>query len=419
MLKVRNWVKAGALALAFNVAAIAPADAQHRHHAKLHRTPHTTTQIADQKPNRYAAIVVDADNGLVLYERDADQRLHPASTTKVMTAYLVFEALESGKLKMDQKLPVSENAASQPRTNLGLMSSVTTYTGTKGHRVAHTVSTQTVRTITVENALKGMLCHSANDAAVIFAEALGGTVDNFAKMRNAKAKSLGMAGTHYANPNGLPDDRQKTTVEDLALLSRAVIRDFPQYYPLFDTQTFTFNGATYRNTNNLLGKYPGMDGIKTGWIATSGYNLAASAVREGRRVIGVVFGARSPAERKEDMTHLLDFGFEKLRNPDAKFAFGRSTGDNGERYVSLPPKAGEEDAPDTTKTDSSSISLLRSFNSPQQGLMARQPLITPESFFRPEFTQPFKTPESPPAPSQPEKALPPTIIRQRGPNPPV
>ena len=411
MLKVRNWVKAGALALAFNVAAIAPADAQHRHHTKLHRTPHTTTQLADQKPNRYAAIVVDADNGLVLYERDADQRLHPASTTKVMTAYLVFEALESGKLKMDQRLNISENAASQPRTNLGLMSTVG-----KGRRAT---TTQTVRTITVENALKGMLCHSANDAAVIFAEAIGGTEENFARMMNAKSKSLGMDGTHYVNPNGLPDDRQKTTVEDLALLSRAVIRDFPQYYPLFDTETFTFNGATYRNTNNLLGKYPGMDGIKTGWIATSGYNLTASAIREGKRVIGVVFGARSPSERKEDMTHLLDFGFEKMRNPDARFAFGRSTGDNGQRYVALPPKAGEEDAPDTTKTDTST-NLMPSFNSTfGRDIMARQPLVTPDSLFKPQFTLPFKTPDTPPPPSQPDKALPPSIIRQRGPNPPV
>ena len=414
---MRNWVKAGILTLAFSAAAM-PAEAQH-HRGHLRRTPHTTTQVADQKPSRYAAIVVDADNGLVLYERDADQRLHPASTTKVMTAYLVFEALADGRLKMDQKLNVSDNAASQPRTNLGLMSSVTTRSGPKGHRTSQTVTTQTVRSITVENALKGMLCHSANDAAVIFAETLGGNVDNFARMMNAKAKSLGMDGTHYVNPNGLPDDRQKTSVEDLALLSRAVIRDFPQYYPLFDTETFSFNGATYRNTNNLLGKYPGMDGIKTGWIATSGYNLAASALREGHRVIGVVFGARSPAERKEDMTHLLDFGFEKIRNPDAKFAFGRSTGDNGERYVNLPPKAGEEDAPaDTTKTDSST-SLLRSFNNNfPQGLMARQPLVTPELFFKP-FFEPGKNPENPVPTPQPDKALPPSVIRQRGPNPPA
>ncbi len=419
MLKVRNWVKAGALALAFNVAATMPADAQSRHHhGRLHRTPHTTTQIADQKPSRYAAIVVDADNGLVLYERDADQRLHPASTTKVMTAYLVFDALASGKLKMDQRLNISENAASQPRTNLGLMSSVTTRSGTKGHRTSVTTSTQTVRTITVENALKGMLCHSANDAAVIFAEALGGTEDNFAKMMNAKAKSLGMDGTHYVNPNGLPDDRQKTTVEDLALLSRAVIRDFPQYYPLFDTETFSFNGATYRNTNNLLGKYPGMDGIKTGWIATSGYNLAASALRDGKRVIGIVFGARSPAERKEDMTHLLDFGFEKMRNPEARFAFGRSTGDNGERYVALPPKSGEEDAPEAPKIDRPTT-LLNSFNSPfGRDTMARQPLITPELFFKPQY-EPGKLPENPPPAPPQDKALPPSVIRQRGPNSPV
>jgi len=367
-----------------------------------------------------------------LYERDADQRLHPASTTKVMTAYLTFEALKSGKLKLDQKINVSENAASQPRTNLGMMQSVAIKgAARKGHRTPVKYQTrQVISSITVENALRGMLCHSANDAAVVLAEAIGGSEAGFAKMMNAKAKSLGLTGTHYNNPNGLPDEGQKTTVADLALLSRAVIRDFPEFYHYFSIQSFTFNGATYRNTNNMLGKYEGIDGIKTGWIATSGYNLAASAHRGDERVIGVVFGARSPLERKNDMTQLLDFGFRKIDNPDAKFAFGPGTG-AGTRYVELPPVPGEEDAPDQPKDAAPDTTF--NFRTPAPNTMFGLPMFnvpelkfsfpgqksdTPRIFGQPGQTLEGKnipplSPGKPPEEPARDRALLPPFIRPR------
>ncbi|MDE1151805.1 MAG: D-alanyl-D-alanine carboxypeptidase [Micavibrio sp.] len=414
-MKTHRFIKTLALALAFNATATVNADAQ---------------KNANDKPARYAAIVVDANNGKVLYERDADQRLHPASTTKVMTAYLTFEAIKSGRLKLDQKITVSENAAGQPRTNLGMMQSVAIKgAARKGHRTPVTYQTrQIISSITVENALKGMLCHSANDAAVVLAEAIGGSEEGFAKMMNAKAKSLGMNDTRYYNPNGLPDERQKMTVEDLALLARAVIRDFPEYYPYFNIQSFTFNGATYRNTNNMLGKYDGIDGLKTGWIATSGYNLAASAHRGDERVIGVVFGARSPLERKNDMTQLLDFGFKKITNPEAKFAFGRGS-DSGTRYVELPPQQGEEDAPDVPKetpdtganfriAPQTSMFGLPVFDMPQlkfQFFGASRPFGTPNQVLegknQPVPLNPGKPPEEP---THDRAILPPFMMRQRG-----
>ena len=307
------------LALAFNAAAAAPALAQQ--------------PAADTRPARYAAIVVDANSGRVLYERDASQSLHPASTAKMMTAYLVFQALKDGRLTTDQMIDVTRNAASQPRTNLGLMTSTSTGRG-KNRRVT---TSQNTRRISVENALRGMLTHSANDAAVVLAEALGDTESNFATLMTAEARRLGMTGTRYTNPNGLPDTRQVTTVEDMALLSRAILRDFPEYQHYFAIPSFSFNGQTWNNTNRLLGNYEGLDMGKTGFINTAGWNLAASAQRGDNRVIGIVFGARTPTERVIDMQRLLDFGFERLGNPLERFRFGHDNGPNGERYVMLPP----------------------------------------------------------------------------------
>jgi len=268
------------------------------------------------RPDRYAAIVIDAGTGATLFERDGDQQLRPASTTKVMTAYLTFQALRDGRLTLDQELDVSSYAAGMPRTNLAMIGPVT-YTDRKTGR-KRTVQRQKIQTITVENALKGMLVHSANDAAVVLAEAIAGDVESFAGLMNRTAQNIGMASTNFVNPNGLPDDGQYTTVRDMARLSAAVIRDFPEYYGFFNTLRFTFNGVTYKNYNNMLGSYPGTDGLKTGWISSSGYNLTASATRDGHRVIGVVFGARTPVERKKDMTELFDYGLEIMaKSPPA------------------------------------------------------------------------------------------------------
>ena len=333
-LKIRGFLRSVTLALAFNVAAVSPLFAQ---------------RLRDDKPDRYASIVIEETTGKVLYERDAAQQLHPASTTKLMTAYLVFRALESGKLAREQELPVSAFAAGQPSTNLFMMKDIPikkTVTGKDGRKrtiVAGTEKRQMVDSISVENALRGMLCHSANDAAVVFAESIGGSQAEFVRLMNEEAQRLGMKHTVFTNPNGLPDTSQHTTVEDMARLARALIEDFPDYYEYFSIRTFNFNGHVFHNTNKLLGAYVGLDGLKTGWIASSGFNLVASAERNDQRVIGIVFGAARPEERNEDMRRLLDFAFQKLKNPKAVFVNGLKT-PAGERYVELPPREAPPDS---------------------------------------------------------------------------
>ena len=275
-----------------------------------------------ERPHRYAAIVTDA-SGNVLYSRDPQQSLHPASTTKVMTAYLVFEAIQNGTLTMDQKLPVSYYAASRERTNLGMTSSKKSVTAVvrKGKKVQKVSwsSQQVIHSITVKNALLGLITHSANDAAVVLAEKIGGSEAGFARMMNAKAVELGMTHTTFKNPNGLPHAQQRTTVEDMAKLSRAIVADFPEDYKLFNTTQFTYNGVTYKSFNELLKNYPGADGIKTGTIRASGSNLTASAVRDDKRIFAVIFGASSAKQRNSDMTYLLDYGFYKLKDPTVTF----------------------------------------------------------------------------------------------------
>lgn len=240
---------------------------------------------------RYASIVIDSDSGAVIRESRADTVLHPASLTKMMTLYLAFDALERGELKLDQTLKVSAHAASMPRSNLGLKA---------GDR------------ITVDQAIRGMTVHSANDAAVVLAEAIGGSERTFAQQMTRQARMLGMNRTLYRNANGLPDARQVTSARDTARLARALIRQFPQHYHYFGIGEFEWAGITWHNTNKLLGQYPGMDGLKTGYINASGFNLASSAKRDGRRIIAVVFGGRSGASRNAHMVTLLDYGFAHL-----------------------------------------------------------------------------------------------------------
>ncbi|MFI5017492.1 MAG: serine hydrolase [Dongiales bacterium] len=235
-----------------------------------------------------ASIVVDEASGQVLSQSNADVLTYPASLTKMMTLYLTFEALQRGKITLNQAMPVSANAASQPPTKLGL------YPG---------------ETITVSLLIRGMIIKSANDAAMVMGEALGGSVEGFAQKMNAKAQALGMTRTLFRNPNGLPDPNQHTTARDLSRLAAALYRDFPQYYPLFSETRFTFHGRIYLTHNRFVLNYPGADGLKTGYIRASGFNLAASASRNGRRVIGVVLGGRSPSLRDAQMWSLFDQGF--------------------------------------------------------------------------------------------------------------
>jgi len=233
----------------------------------------------------YADIVVDDKSGLVLHEVSADEPRHPASLTKIMTLYLLFEQLEAGKLSLDTELPISTRAALQNPTKLGLKAN---------------------QTIKVEDAIKGLVTKSANDAAVVVAEALGGSEAEFAKLMTAKAGALGMTGTTYVNASGLPAEEQITTARDQAVLGRAVQHRFPVYYQYFATPSFRYKGAEMRNHNNLLGQVKGVDGIKTGYTEASGYNLTSSVRRDEKHIVAVVLGGTSNGARDARMRQLIE-----------------------------------------------------------------------------------------------------------------
>jgi D-alanyl-D-alanine carboxypeptidase len=241
----------------------------------------------------YADIVIDAESGRILHATDADKLRHPASLTKMMTLYLTFQALESGKININQYLPVSENAAAQSPSKLGLRA---------GQRIR------------VEDAILGLVTESANDAAVTLGEWLGGSEEGFAQMMTRQAHALGMNGTQFRNPSGLPDPDQVTTARDMAVLGDALIYHFPQYYAYFSHDNFTYAGIPHHNHNHLMDRYDGMDGIKTGYIRASGFNLVASARRGTMRLVGVVFGGRSAVARDNHMAQLLDQGFMRAHS---------------------------------------------------------------------------------------------------------
>ena len=236
-------------------------------------------------------IVLDADTGRVLSESNADAVTYPASLTKMMTLYLTFEALNTGRLRLDQLLPVSVEAASKSPTKLGLR---------PGDVVA------------VQDLIFGIVTRSANDAAAVLAEGLGGSEPAFAEMMNRKAAQLGMRNTYYRNASGLPDPAQHTTARDTAQLALALYHDFPREYRYFATRSFVFRGVTIVGHDHLLDWYPGADGIKTGYIRASGFNLATSAVRGGHRLVGVVLGGLSGGSRDRQMGALLDQGFASV-----------------------------------------------------------------------------------------------------------
>lgn len=236
----------------------------------------------------YAAIVVDAGSGTVIESVSATARWYPASLTKVMTVFLAFEDVEAGRLKLEEELTVSANAAAQPATELGLGA------GEK---------------ITVQDAILAVILQSANDAAVVLAERMAGREADFASRMTAKAITLGMGSTVFRNASGLPNPDQVTTARDMAVLAKALLETYPQYYHFFSTRSFTYHGATFGTINGILSRYNGADGIKTGFTCGSGYNLVASAERNGRRIIGVLLGGHSNDERHSEMARLLDHGF--------------------------------------------------------------------------------------------------------------
>lgn len=239
---------------------------------------------------RDAMLVIDAESGRELEAVAADDKRYPASLTKMMTLYLAFEALDGGRLRLGDRMPVSARAAAVSPSKLGV----------------HAGSSLAVR-----DAIMGLITKSANDAAVVVAEMLAGDEAAFAQTMTQKARQLGMTSTTFRNASGLPDAAQVTTARDLTRLAQALLRDFPHYYPLFSVQEYVYEGRPLRNHNHMLGWYPGADGIKTGYIRAAGFNLVMSAQRDGRRLIGVVLGGSTPSERDAVMGDLLDRGFER------------------------------------------------------------------------------------------------------------
>ena len=233
-------------------------------------------------------LVVEADTGKVLQADNATYPWYPASVTKLMTAYVTLKAVKDGRLTLDTLLTVSPVAASQSPSKMGFRP------GTQ---------------VTVDNALKMMLVKSANDMAVVLAEGVGGSIDGFSAQMNQTAQRLGMTQTSYVNPNGLPADGQITSARDLAILARAIIRDLPEYEYFVHIPSIRYGRRVTQNFNKLIGRYPGADGFKTGFICASGYNLVASATRNGKRLIAVVLGASSGQMRAVRAAQLLERGF--------------------------------------------------------------------------------------------------------------
>jgi D-alanyl-D-alanine carboxypeptidase len=242
-------------------------------------------------PSKHASLVIDADSGKVIYASNANEIRHPASLTKMMTLYLTFEAIEKGRLLWDQDMKVSLNASQQSPTNLFLDAG---------------------DTISVKEAVYGLIIRSANDAAVVLAEAIGGSEDRFARMMTQKARALGMKNTTFLNASGLPDVRQVTTARDMAALALALKKHFPENYGMFKAKAFSFNGRTYETHNRVLARLEGADGLKTGYTRMSGFNLVTSANRQGHRLIGVVLGGPSAKSRDDQMVTLMDQSFRKV-----------------------------------------------------------------------------------------------------------
>ncbi|MEM8987038.1 MAG: D-alanyl-D-alanine carboxypeptidase [Pseudomonadota bacterium] len=246
-----------------------------------------------QANSKYAAIVVHSDTGDVLFARNADSYRYPASITKVMTLYLLFEKLEAGELKLNSKLKVSTRAAGQPPSKLGVKPG---------------------STITVEDAIQALVVRSANDVAVVVAENLSGTEWQFAQVMTKKARKIGMRRTTFRNASGLPNRKQRSTARDLAILSQRMVQDFPQYYPYFNKRSFTYGGKTYRTHNKLLLTYNGADGLKTGYTRRSGFNLSTIATKSDHKLIGVVLGGRTAKTRDAHMKQILNQSYARIKN---------------------------------------------------------------------------------------------------------
>ena len=336
-----TWIKsllAGVgIALALTTLTATPADARHRHrgyyrhaHHGYHAQPrHHHRAYRHASRARYAgsggyspgfaAMIVDANSGRTLYARNENDLRHPASVTKVMTLYLLFEQLEKGRLSLDSEIEISAHAAAQAPTKLGLRPG---------------------SSIEVEDAIKAVVTKSANDIAAAIAEKIGGDEDAFAEMMTRKAHALGMTRTHYANASGLPNDEQVTTARDLTILGRAIQERFPRYYRYFSTRAFRYGRSYMPNHNHLLGRVEGMDGIKTGYTRASGFNLLTSVHRDGHWIVGVVLGGTSGASRDRIMANLIEEHIEEgARSRTAGAIAESSAGDRSEDVRAEAPRA--------------------------------------------------------------------------------
>lgn len=279
-----------------------PAQAAKKHVRSHHHRTRVAAATGPTDPAKDAALIVDGQSGRVLYARNATEERHPASLTKMMTLYLLFDALKAGQISMDTVLTFSYHAATQKPTNMHVRAG---------------------ETMTVETAIEALIVRSANDVAVAVGEALGGTESHFAEIMTAKAHAMGMRNTYYRNASGLPDAMQITTAADLAILARHLAYDHPQYFRYFSDREFVYRGTRYGGHDNLLGRYDGADGIKTGYTGASGFNLVSSVTRGNVHVIGVVMGGVTAQRRDSEMMKLLDNAFEDISKTPTLATRGR------------------------------------------------------------------------------------------------
>jgi D-alanyl-D-alanine carboxypeptidase len=379
-MEARNGLHYGVVSLAAIVAVLAitsnAADARHHrylrvHYVSAHRAArvHHAARAEDYSPPT-ASIVVDGNTGQVLQASNPDAPRHPASLTKIMTLYMLFERLDAGKIKLDTPLKVSEHAADQDPTKLDLKPG---------------------QTIPVEDAIKGIVTRSANDAAVVVAESLGGSEDEFAKLMTQKAHALGMSRTTYVNASGLPDDDQITTARDQALLGRAIQDRFPNYYKYFSLPAFVYHGVAIRNHDHLLGQVEGVDGIKTGFTRASGFNLVTSVHRDGRYVVAVVLGGRSAFQRDAHMRELLGAHIKEASLQRTAPAIAEQAAPRNEPQPAAVPKAATVSRADPTPTAAVSARAAAGSNDPIQPLLVK--------------TVSYRIAAAPPAPLAPMPAL--------------
>ena len=359
----------------------------HRHHGGGRARAPLPAGATD--PVKDAALIADGETGRILYARNANSERHPASLTKMMTLYLLFEALKRGDVTMQTMLPISEHAASQRPTNLHL------YAGDM---------------VNVDTAIKAIVVRSANDIAVAIGESLGGTEGHFAELMTAKARELGMRNTFYHNASGLPDELQITTAADLLILARHLAYDFPQYFPYFATPAFNFRGTTYVTHDNLIGRYEGADGIKTGYTGSSGFNLVSSVVRNGSHIIGVVMGGRTAHRRDLEMVRLLDQAFVQVAGNPSLVAHAGVPWRNV--AVNAPPVVASLDvAPETgDDEDAAESAAVDNGNDDDTNVIAAPPAPRPNTAVVAQAALP-PAPAFTPAPPPPRVVLTPPPMR--------